>query len=285
MSKEKDNPINTGLENMEPNETSQEASGISVAKTNDVADINSVDQNANSGENHKRKTAEKTAPANVASINLNNAEQEIQANIAPADATDTNTEAKILASGAGAQNTVIEIKDLTKDYGGGRGIFDLNFEVRKGETFGFVGTYGSGKTTTIRHIMGFLRQDKGEVKVNGLDAWKHSCEIKENVEYVPGEIAFPDLPTGTEFLRSQAELLGLKDMSYANKIIERLQLDPSANLKRMSKPCSVIIALRGKKNLSFVLETPECRRMDNSVSVPLITCADKTFIFRRISAE
>ena len=262
MSKEKDNPINTGLENMEPNEASQEASGISVAKTNDVADINSVDQTANSGENYKRETAQKTDPANVASIKLNNAEQEIQANTAPADATDTNTEAKILASGTGAQNTVIEIKDLTKDYGGGRGIFDLNFEVRKGETFGFVGTNGSGKTTTIRHIMGFLRQDKGEVKVNGMDAWKHSCEIKENVEYVPGEIAFPDLPTGTEFLRSQAELLGLKDMSYANKIIERLQLDPSANLKRMSKgmkqKTALVAALMADKDILILDEPTTC---------------------------
>ena len=55
------------------------------------------------------------------------------------------------------------------------------------------------------------------------------------IGYVPGEIAFPDLRTGTEFLKSQAEFLHLKDMSYANELIERLQLDPSANLRRMSK--------------------------------------------------
>ena len=72
---------------------------------------------------------------------------------------------------------VIEVKNLTKDYGRRRGIFDLNFEIKKGEVFGFVGTNGSGKTTTIRHIMGFLHQDSGECKVFGLDAWKDSCKI------------------------------------------------------------------------------------------------------------
>ena len=58
---------------------------------------------------------------------------------------------------------------------------------------------------------------------------------KKNIGYIPGEINFPDAKTGTEFLKWQAELIGLKDMSYANEIIEKLQLDPTANLKRMSK--------------------------------------------------
>lgn len=154
---------------------------------------------------------------------------------------------------------VIEVKDLTKDYGRGRGIFDLNFAVGKGEVFGFVGTNGSGKTTTIRHIMGFLRPDKGECSVDGLDAWRDSCAIKANVEYVPGEIAFPDLPTGTEFLQNQAALLGLKDMSYADTLIEKLQLDPSANLKRMSKgmkqKTAIVAALMADKD-TLILDEP-----------------------------
>ncbi len=130
---------------------------------------------------------------------------------------------------------VIEINNLTKDYGNGKGVFDLNLTINKGEMIGYVGTNGSGKTTTIRHIMGFIKPTSGEVKVYGLSSFEHSSEIVKYIGYVPGEIAFPDLKTGTEFLKCQAEFLSLKNMSYANDLIKRLQLDPRANLKRMSK--------------------------------------------------
>ena len=131
--------------------------------------------------------------------------------------------------------SVIQLEGLTKDYGKGRGVFDLNLNVEQGEMLGFVGTNGSGKTTTIRNIMGFLKPTSGCAKVNGLTSWQHASEIAKNIGYVPGEIAFPDLKTGIDFLKCQAEFLGISDMNYANTLIERLQLDPRANLKRMSK--------------------------------------------------
>ena len=130
---------------------------------------------------------------------------------------------------------VIEIKNLTKDYGDNRGIFDINLDIKQGEMVGFVGTNGSGKTTTIRNIMGFIKPTSGSVKVNGLDSWANSSEIVKNIGYVPGEIAFLDLKTGIDFLKCQADFLKMDNMDYANELIERLQLDPRANLKRMSK--------------------------------------------------
>ena len=129
----------------------------------------------------------------------------------------------------------IVIEHLTKDYGDGRGVFDLNFTIKKGEMMGFVGTNGSGKTTTIRSMMGFIKPTSGHAYVNGKEAYEHASENTKYIGYVPGEIGFPDLKTGTNFLKSQAEFLGLKDMSYANELIKKLQLDPRANLKRMSK--------------------------------------------------
>ena len=107
----------------------------------------------------------------------------------------------------------ISVKHLTKDYGNNRGVFDVSFDVQKGELFGFVGTNGSGKTTTIRHIMGFLKPDEGSCEVNGINSWAHPCEIARYVGYVPGEIAFPDVSTGTVFLKIQAQYLGVTDMS------------------------------------------------------------------------
>lgn len=129
----------------------------------------------------------------------------------------------------------IEICSLTKDYGEGKGVFDLNLTIKKGEMVGFVGTNGSGKTTTIRSLLGFIKPTSGKTYVDGKESWENASEIAKLVGYVPGEIAFPDLATGTEFLKCQAEFLGLKDMSYANELIKKLQLDPRANLKRMSK--------------------------------------------------
>lgn len=131
--------------------------------------------------------------------------------------------------------SLIQINNVTKDYGQGRGNFDINLSVEKGEVFGFVGINGAGKTTLIRQMMGFLKPDKGSIKIDGLDSWKDAAEIKKKIGYIPGEIAFPDAPTGNDFLKRQAELLELKDMSYAKEIISTFQLDPSANLKRMSK--------------------------------------------------
>jgi len=129
----------------------------------------------------------------------------------------------------------IQLNKITKDYGHNRGIFDISLEIAQGEVFGFVGTNGAGKTTTIRHMMGFLKPDKGTASIRGLDCWRQSADVKRYVGYIPGEIAFPDAPTGTAFLKRQAQILGLKDMTYANRIIDILQLDPTANLKRMSK--------------------------------------------------
>ncbi|EQB88803.1 ABC-2 type transport system ATP-binding protein [Clostridium punense] len=155
--------------------------------------------------------------------------------------------------------SIIEIKNMTKDYGQGRGIFDVNISITKGEVFGFVGTNGAGKTTTIRHLMGFLKAQKGVATIKGMDCWSGAAEIKKYVGYIPGEIAFPDAAKGSEFLKNQAELLGLKDMTYAESLIEKLQLDPTANLKRMSKgmkqKTAIVAALMGDPEI-LILDEP-----------------------------
>jgi len=131
--------------------------------------------------------------------------------------------------------SLVEIHSLTKDYGRGRGVFDIDLQVEEGETFGFVGTNGAGKTTTIRHLMGFLHSDTGSCTIRGLDCWAQSEQVKHLVGYVPGEISFPDEPTGFAFLERQATMLDHIDLKHRDYILDKLQLDASANLKRMSK--------------------------------------------------
>jgi ABC-2 type transport system ATP-binding protein len=130
--------------------------------------------------------------------------------------------------------SVIKVEHLTKDYGFGRGVFDVSFEVDKGQVFGFLGPNGAGKTTTIRHIMGFSNPGIGKTEVEGLESFSNSYVILKNLGYLPGEIALPENLTGTQFIRYMASLRGVKDLTYTNHLIKIFQLEPSGKLKRMS---------------------------------------------------
>ncbi len=129
----------------------------------------------------------------------------------------------------------IDISHLTKDYGKGRGVFDVSLEIEKGEIYGFVGVNGAGKTTTIRHMMGFLNPDEGSVTINGLDATKSSAEVKRYVSYIPGEINFPGNTTGEDFLKDQMYLSGRGSWERAKELSHLLQLDVTAKVRSMSK--------------------------------------------------
>jgi ABC-2 type transport system ATP-binding protein len=82
----------------------------------------------------------------------------------------------------------IVTRRLTKDYGGGRGLADLDLEVRAGEVFGFLGPNGAGKTTTMRLLMGMIRPTSGSASIFGLDCQRQSVAMKRLVGYVPGEL-------------------------------------------------------------------------------------------------
>jgi len=129
---------------------------------------------------------------------------------------------------------VLQIEHLTKDYGHGRGVFDVSLNVEKGEVYGFLGPNGAGKTTAIRHIMGFSRPQKGRALVNGLDSWRCYHVIQKDLGYLPGEIALPESLTGTQFIKMMASLRQMKDMAYTDSLIKRFELEPSGGLKRMS---------------------------------------------------
>jgi len=129
---------------------------------------------------------------------------------------------------------VIEVNDLTKDYGSGRGIFDVSFQVEQGEVFGFLGPNGTGKTTAIRHLMGFLNPGKGQASINGLVCNQHMATILKDVGYLPGEIELPAGLTGSEFIQMMRGLRGISDTRNADELLDTFQLDPSGKTKRMS---------------------------------------------------
>lgn len=131
--------------------------------------------------------------------------------------------------------SVIEIRHLTCDYGKGRGIFDLTMDVGAGEIFGFLGPNGSGKTTTIRHLMGFCRAQEGTCQIEGRDCFSAASHVQETLGYLPGEISmFPEL-SGRQFLRLMAKFRGMKSMARAKELSQLFELDEKVKIKRMSK--------------------------------------------------
>lgn len=157
------------------------------------------------------------------------------------------------------ESPAIKVENLTKDYGKQRGVFGLNFEVGKGEVVGFVGTNGSGKTTTIRTMMGFVNPDSGAVIINGRDSIKDSTELKSDIAYIPGEIQFPTFRSADAFFDYQAKYFGLKDKVRRNELISDLKLDSSVNPRKMSKgmkqKTAIVASLMDEKEI-LILDEP-----------------------------
>lgn len=130
--------------------------------------------------------------------------------------------------------SIIDVEGLVKDYGYGRGVFDVTIHVHRGECYGYLGPNGAGKSTTIRHIMGFSKPQKGSVKIFGQETFGHTDEILGKVGYLPGEIALPNGLTGWEFLNMMASLRSAKKPEMLDYLLNKFELDPSGNTKRMS---------------------------------------------------
>src|SRR5438309_6006638 len=131
-------------------------------------------------------------------------------------------------------SSIIQVENLTKRYGGKRGIDHVSFEVAEGEVFGFLGPNGAGKTTTIRLIMALLRADSGSARIAGLDCWAKTIEIKRLIGYVPGEPSLDRNLTGGQILEYFANLRGGVDRAYLKKLIERMDLDTSRKFRQYS---------------------------------------------------
>lgn len=157
------------------------------------------------------------------------------------------------------EEKVIIVDHLTKDYGHGRGVFDVNFVVHRGEVFGFLGPNGAGKSTTIRHIMGFSRPQSGQTLVEGLESFKNYHKILGNVGYLPGEIALPEGLTGWEFIQMMSDLRHCSDRKMLDFLLEKFELNPAGETKKMSlgdkRKLAIIAAFMSDPDI-LVLDEP-----------------------------
>ncbi len=136
---------------------------------------------------------------------------------------------------APATMSIIEISALRKVYGRRVGVDGVSLGVREGSLFGFLGPNGSGKTTTIRVLMGLLRTTSGAARVLGLDSWRDSARLKRDVGYVPGELQLYPWLTGREALRICGAARGMDLARAGADLAGLLGLDMDLSVRKMSR--------------------------------------------------
>ncbi len=132
---------------------------------------------------------------------------------------------------------ILNLTGLCKTYANGRGVRDINLTIREGQILGFLGPNGSGKTTTLKLIMGIIHKDAGEIEINGYNVETH---IEQAIGHVgamfESTVHYGDL-TAFENLRQIAryhpnvnknrldELLGVVGLSqYRNEKVNKFSL-------------------------------------------------------------
>lgn len=156
---------------------------------------------------------------------------------------------------------IISIKNFTKDYGNGKGVFDVSIGIEKGEIYGYLGPNGAGKSTTLRHLMGFSKPDSGTLSIKDLDCWKDKTAIKKDIGYLPGEFALPEDMTGIAYLKLIDKLRKTNDLSYAEDLIEYFEIDTNMQIKKMSKGMKQKIAI-----IMALMHNPEILLLDEPTS-------------------
>ena len=124
---------------------------------------------------------------------------------------------------------------LTKDYGSGHELFDLDLEVAEGEVFGFLGPNGAGKTTTIRLLMGVIHASAGTATIFGLDCDRDSVAVKRDVGYLPGDLPQFGGMRGSEVVTYLGGMRGGIDKARVTELAERLELDLGRRFREYSR--------------------------------------------------
>ncbi|HZL20950.1 MAG TPA: ABC transporter ATP-binding protein [Polyangia bacterium] len=145
---------------------------------------------------------------------------------------------------------MIATAGLGKRFGDTAAVADLDLRVEAGEVMGFLGPNGSGKTTTIRLLMGLLRPSAGSAAILGRDCHRDAVALKRDVGYLPDEPFLYPYLTGLETLELVGGLHGFSATEArrrAGDLIERLGLGPAAH------GYTVTYSLGMKKRLALAL--------------------------------
>jgi len=119
---------------------------------------------------------------------------------------------------------VINVENLTRRFGDFVAVDHINFDIRQGEVVGYLGPNGSGKTTTIRMLLGLLEPSDGKATVLGFDAFKQSEEVRTRAGYMSQKFAIYDDLTVLENLTFYGGVYGITDKTRIKRTLELVGL-------------------------------------------------------------
>lgn len=167
----------------------------------------------------------------------------------------------------------IHIEKLTKHYGARVGVDALDLIVPEGQIFGFLGPNGSGKTTAIRLLMGFLRPDAGEARIFGRDCFHEGRRIRRDVGYLPGDLRLYPWLTCRAALRICSKTRRQNLTSAGLALADELLLEHDIPVRRMShgtrQKLGLVIAMAHAPRL-LILDEPTAT-LDPLVQATLFT--------------
>ncbi len=124
---------------------------------------------------------------------------------------------------------VIIVENLTRRFGEFLAVDHINFEARAGEVVGYLGPNGSGKTTTIRMLLGLLQPTEGRATVLGFDAFRQSEEVRKRSGYMSQKFALYDDLTVLENLQFYGGVYGIRDVGRIRTTLDLVGLADHAS--------------------------------------------------------
>ncbi|MBN1906923.1 MAG: ABC transporter ATP-binding protein [Deltaproteobacteria bacterium] len=129
----------------------------------------------------------------------------------------------------------IEVKGLTRRFGKKIALNNINLTTSSGRVLGLVGENGAGKTTLIKHLMGMLKAQQGEVKVFGINPVKDPVGALSRIGYLSEDRDLPHWMRVDELMNYTRAFYPDWDVTYAEELLKVFRLDPSAKIKQLSR--------------------------------------------------